>query len=316
MLDIIVIGGSTRDLFFISPNYKVEDDRLEFVWGEKFVVEGLIREVGGGGCNAAVGLTRLGLKAALLSQVGDDPSGEQIAKRLKEENVNTHLLRIESLGITSTSVLLASTKGEHTIVMYRGGNDELLEKSINWNNLGETSWFYLSDISTSNGDPSLKLAQFAKEKEIKLAFIPGQHHLKLGVGHLRAVLSSTEILILNAYEACLLLGEDFSDISKDLVEKMLRRFFKLGVKLVVITRDIDGVQAYNGSEFFRVPAPKVSKPADTTGAGDAFSTGFVAAVIKGRDINEALEWGTKNADSVIKHFGAQPGLLHLDQLAS
>ena len=51
---------------------------------------------------------------------------------------------------------------------------------------------------------------------------------------------------------------------------------------------------------------------DDTGAGDAFGSGFVAALIHGKDVNEAIDWGRKQAANVVKFIGAKKGLMTAD----
>jgi sugar/nucleoside kinase (ribokinase family) len=53
---------------------------------------------------------------------------------------------------------------------------------------------------------------------------------------------------------------------------------------------------------------------ERTGAGDAFGSGCLSALIKGKDITEALLWGTVNSASVIGYVGAQRGLLKEDEM--
>jgi ribokinase len=314
MYDVIVIGGTTRDFFLRSSAYRVEKGFLLLPWGEKVVAEELIKEVGGGGCNAAVAFSRLGLKTSLLSRVGEDASGELVLRRLRDEGVSLELMQIEEKGTTSTSFILLSVAGEHTLVMYRGHNDEVIGNDFSWESLASTSWLYLADVAAARNDPSLKVADFVGERHLKLAFIPGQHQLKMGLSLLVPILKRTTILILNVYEAESLLGEKVSlnagggnQLAN--LDKLLRQFYRLGVKTAVITADVHGVRAFDGQTFFFQKAPEVDKIIDTVGAGDAFAAGVVASLIRGRSLKEALVLGTENAGAVLQQVGAQPGLL-------
>lgn len=51
---------------------------------------------------------------------------------------------------------------------------------------------------------------------------------------------------------------------------------------------------------------------DSTGAGDGFGSGFAAALMSGKNIEEAIEWGKRQAANVVRHIGAKAGLLTLD----
>ena len=331
MFDIVTIGGATQDLFFISPDYKVSEDKLIFTWGEKFVVEDLVCDVGGGACNLAVGFSRLGLKTALWCRVADDPAGDFVLRRLKNEGVSLDFVELVEGGNTSLSCIFVDATsrkatrrqpsealakdrvdetGERSIVMFRDKNDELDPNRIDFEKIFETEWIFVAELT---GDPTPLIAQVAKEaekKNVKLAFVPGLDQLEEGVEPLKEILSRTDVLIFNDFEAGKLLGRgEKLRYSEEEVKQMLQELCKYGIKIAVITKDIDGVQAFDGKNFYSHPAPEVQNPVDTTGAGDAFASGFVGALVKGQSIEEALELGTKNAGSVISKVGAQTGLL-------
>ncbi|MEK7611351.1 MAG: carbohydrate kinase family protein [Patescibacteria group bacterium] len=312
--DVIAVGGSTRDFFMYSGNYDVSGNILKLPWGEKVVAENLIKEVGGGGCNGAVSFARAGLKTSLLTKVGNDSSGENVAHRLKDEGIDLGLLKVIPGGTTSTSFILCNRTGEHAIVMYRGKNDEFTSSEINWNELSNTGWIYLADITAEQGDLSTEITQFAKENDIRLAFIPGQHQLKLGVEKLKPVLAGVDVMILNAFEAATLLEKTSADETLggelEMLDYLLQQFSALGVKTTVITADIHGARAFDAGKYYFQPAPRVEKTVNTTGAGDAFASAFVASRIKEIEPEDGLKKAAENAGAVLGHLGAQTGLTH------
>ena len=312
MFDVVTIGGAVQDLFFISPDYEVRDDKLTFTWGEKFVVEDLVQDVGGGACNSAVGFSRLGLNTAIWARVADDPAGDFVLRRLKEEKVFLDFVELVEGGTTSLSTILVDETGERSIIMYRAQNDELDPKKIDFEKMFETQWLFVAEL-TGNPTPLIEfIAKECQEKKVKLVFVPGLEQLEQGVEALREILKKTEVLIFNDYEAGKLLGLPEADSkSEKVVEGMLEELCRFGVKTAVITKDVDGAQAFDGKYFYTHPAPEVEKRVDTTGAGDAFAAGFVGALIKGQNVEQALELGTRNAGSVIQQFGAQAGLLRM-----
>jgi len=312
MFDIVTIGGAVQDLFFISPDYEVRDDKLTFTWGEKFVVEGLVLDVGGGACNSAVGFSRLGLNTAIWARVADDPAGDFVLRRLKEEKVFLDFVELVENGTTSLSTIFVDETGERSIVMYRAKNDELDPKKIDFEKIFETKWLFVAEL-TGNPTPLIEfIAKECRDKKVKLAFVPGLNQLEQGAEALKEILKRTEVLIFNDYEAGKLLGRgENTRYPEEEIEKMLEELCGFGVKIAVITKDVEGVQAFDGEYFYTHPAPEVEKRVDTTGAGDAFAAGFVGALIKGQKIEEALELGTKNAGSVISKVGAQTGLIRV-----
>jgi len=84
------------------------------------------------------------------------------------------------------------------------------DEEIDWDALKETGWLYVADMAAIDEDPTIKLVEFAQNTHLKVAFIPGQHQLAKGLEIMREILSKTEILILNAYEAVLLTGSQLN----------------------------------------------------------------------------------------------------------
>ena len=312
MFDIVTIGGAVQDLFFISPDYEVRDDKLTFTWGEKFVVEDLVTDVGGGACNSAVGFSRLGLKTAMWARIASDPAGDFVLRRLKSEKVSIDFVELIEGGTTSLSTIFVDETGERSIVMYRNKNDELDPKKINFEKIFKTKWLFVAEL-TGNPTPLIEfIAKEAQERNVKLVFVPGLEQLEQGAEALREILKRTEILIFNDYEAGKLLGRgENARYPEEEIEEMLEELCQFGVKIAVITKDVEGAQCFDGEYFYTHPAPEIEKRVDTTGAGDAFAAGFVGALIKGQDVEGALELGTKNAGSVISKMGAQTGLVRV-----
>ena len=86
-------------------------------------------------------------------------------------------------------------------------------------------------------------------------------------------------------------------------------------KIVVITDGTKGAYAYDGQDaWFMPPYPDPLPPYERTGAGDAFSSTFVAGLAMGKTIEEALMMAPINSMSVVQKIGAQEGLLTLLEL--
>lgn len=325
MFDIIVIGGTTYDIFFQSKNFSIENNKLLFDWGEKFVVDKMDRGPGGGGANAAVGFSRLGLKTALWSQVGNEALGNEIVKALEDEKVSPTFL--QKSDFTSTSCIFLSQTGERSIVMYRGENDLLDLTNLNKNQINlfwQTKWIYLADLTGENKDFNQQLLSEAKDHKVKTAFLPGRDEIEAGIQSLENCLQSVDVLILNLFEASKL----FQNISRhdtaqyhgeagdEKINELLQHLKNYGPAIVVITHDKTGCHAIDDQQIHFIEAPNVpdDKIIDTTGAGDAFSAGFIGGLVYGKNVQECLQWGQKNAGAVIVKMGAQTGLLRKKEM--
>jgi len=97
--------------------------------------------------------------------------------------------------------------------------------------------------------------------------------------------------------------------------EIFEAILKTGPGIVVITDGPNGAQAADGKFHYIFPAYDVPVIA-TLGAGDACSSAFLAAIIKGEKVEEALELATANATCVIQKFGAKGGLLTIKEAHS
>ncbi len=151
-----------------------------------------------------------------------------------------------------------------------------------------------------------------KNPNVKMGFNPGSWQLRAGVDELRDVLSLTYIIFVNREE-----GEKLTGIkdSENKEKELLAALCKLGPKIACITDGANGAFAYDGEKLFKAPILPVQVN-QRTGAGDAFGSGCLSALIKGKPLEEALIWGTINSASVVGLIGSTKGLLHDSEVAN
>jgi ribokinase len=305
--DIITMGSATIDSFAHTDPKQVEVLRVHnhtdiaYPLGAKILVKDLHFFVGGGGTNSAVAFSRLGLKTAYLGKIGRDDNGKAILECLSKERVTF----IGSYGETSGySVILDSVKDDRTIFTYKGCNDELTLREIDIKNI-DAKWLYLSSMMKDSLRTQEKIARHARKKGIKIAYNPSLYIVKAERGHLGDILKNTEIIIFNKQEAQALVRDDTDNIFNLLCEVS-----KFGPKIIVITDGHRGVHCYSTyDEHVYSAKPEKVRVIETTGAGDAFASGFVAGMMYDKDIQFSLKLGMLNAESVIRHLGAKNILL-------
>lgn len=306
MLDIITIGTATRDLFLRSKNFDVNKDlRFEtgksmvFEAGAKTEVEELFFETGGGATNSAVSFARIGLKTASCFKIGKDTAGSEIINALCREGVKTCFVKRSASEPTSLSIIFLSPGGERNIFVYRGA---LIGKTdINFQKL-KAKWLYVSSVG-GNLELLDCLADFVRERNLKLAFNPGSTELKHGFKKLFNIFNVTKILILNRREASGLM-----DIPYNFRKTIFRKSCGLTPGMEVITDGKDGAYVVDENQAYQVGVYDW-KITDRLGAGDAFGSGFVAGYIKYRDTAKALQYAAFNASSVVTKIGAKAGIV-------
>lgn len=310
MFDVIVFGSATRDAFLKSKQMKIiKDSHFPtgaaecFSLGSKIELDELAFTTGGGGSNAVVSLARQGFKTALVARVGLDLGGKAIIEELHNEKSSAKFVQQDQKVPTSYSFVLLSPGGERTILVYRGASKNIDAKEIDFEGLKQAKWFFFCGSFAGDFKLLEKIFKIAKENNIKIAINPGSLELKFGVKRLKPLFENVNILMMNDEEAAEFFGEKMEN-EKEILEKASK--FINGI--FVMTKGPRGVVVYDKENYYRAGIPK-SKIVDRTGAGDAFSSGFVAATLDGKDIEEAIQLGTANATSKLLYFGAKKGLL-------
>jgi len=143
---------------------------------------------------------------------------------------------------------------------------------------------------------------FTKAKSLgaKIMFNPGKFELE-HKRQLLGLLSDVDVLLLNKYEAQKIVN------GTTLTELVAR--LKNYVPHVIITDGHQGAIATDGKEVYRIGIYEDVKIIDSTGAGDAFGSGFLAAFAAGKSFTDSLTFASANSTSVIQHIGTKDGIL-------
>ncbi|HLC66970.1 MAG TPA: carbohydrate kinase family protein, partial [Candidatus Nanoarchaeia archaeon] len=223
---------------------------------------------------------------------------QMVRAALKKDQVT--FLGIESAKDTDCSFILDSAE-DRTILVYREASKDLPFRDLPKTKF-QSKWFYCSSLISPALESLGKLAQLAKERHSHVAFNPSQYLIRAEPKKTREILRHSDILICNKEEAQLLLDKSSTP------DRLLQGLRKFGPNIVVITDGKQGTHATDGERDYFV-APHHIAVVETTGAGDAFASGFVAGMAKTGSMVFALELGTTNAESCIEHIGAKEGLL-------
>jgi len=301
--DVVTIGAAVLDIFMKSDKFKVVKSgdipggiAMCEVYGGKIEVEEVLIVSGGGATNTAVSFAKKDLKTATIAEMGNDPQSLLIQKELEEAQVDTRFLVQEVDETTAVSVILIAEDGGRSIMVNRGASAMLTKCDLPIDDL-ETRWLHISSLG-GNMELLKTILNWAKSKKVRVSLNPGLKEIA-HKDKLLPLLSLVEILFLNKDESRALWGN----------EKVNK-----GAYVSVITDGERGGEMIERDKRTRFEAIKVKKVVDTTGAGDAFVSGMVAGVLYGKNYEQALEWGIKNATSVLKYIGAKRGLLTLGQI--
>ncbi len=305
-LDFLAIGDITTDAFIrlkeASVHCTVDKENCELCmkFADKIPYEfvEVIRAVGNAP-NAAVSAARLGLRAALVTNMGDDQNGAECLAVLKKEGIQTSYVTVHKGAKTNYHYVLWY-EAERTILIKHESYEYRLPKIE-----PAPRWLYLSSFRGTDGYYEEINAYLKKHPEVKMAFQPGKFEINLGTKKLAALYERAHVFVCNKEEAEKILGSENADI-----KTLLAGIGELGPKFVLITDGPKGAYFYDGQEsWFMPPYPDPKPPYERTGAGDAYASTFVSALALGKTPEEALRSAAINSMSVVQQIGAQRGLL-------
>lgn len=303
MYDLITIGDIKLDTFIQIPSasvlckYKEETCELCVSYGKKIPVEEIESQIAGSAPNVAIGLARMGKRAGVISTMGDDATYRDTIDFLKNEAVGTKY--IESVrGERSSFSAVLNYEGESTqLVAHTKLNIKMPEC------FPKARYVHLSEIGNNFRELFFDLIRAIDDNDIKLSFNPGAVQIESGDRIVHDLIAKTYLLIVNRLEANQLLGIENGDM-----DQLLSGLTELGAEIVIITDGKKGAYAsHDGARLYAKMFP--GERVEATGAGDAFATGCLGALVHGKDVGEALAWGSVNAASVVNYIGPTAGLL-------
>ncbi len=303
--DVVCVGSAKIDIFlsFLEENpyihLKKDVKELSVAYGQKIPVDRCSLQLGGNACNVSVGLAKLQIKTAIMAELGKDEFSQKIINGLKSENVNTDSLLQNPNNPSSFSVIL-SFQQERTIF------SKHIERKHNFSFDGiYTKCVYLTSLGQEWEKAYQLIEDFVKSSNTKLVFNPGTLQLLSGYQKIKNILALSDILFVNKEEAITILNIK-NQISNS---ELLISLQKLGPKIVAITDGENGSFAVNEKGEFFTQAIVKTAIVEKTGAGDAYASGFLAAILLSLPIQTAMQWGTLNASATMAILGAQNGLL-------
>jgi len=311
MHDLVTIGDIKLDTFVVLPEAHLQcsfkkDDRACYLClehGAKIPVEDFEPQIAGSAANVAVGMSRLGFRAAIYSLLGADATAHLAYARLREERVDARYVKVLKHERSSYSIVI-TYRGERTMLVAHRPHHYHLPK------LAPFKWLYLSEMGEDYEELFRDLVTMVKRRKARLAFNPGVIQLQGGMRKLAPVIRATDVLFVNKEEGAELVNHRTAVLD---LRHIMTQLWKLGPPVVVLTDGGRGAYAFDGGEIWHLP-PFPAKVVEMTGAGDSFATGFLAARMYGKNLGECLRWGAANSASVISVVGPQPGLLTKPQV--
>lgn len=314
--DIVAIGDAIVDVIATCDEaFLIEHDLpkgsmqlLDSAAASKlYAAMGSAQETSGGSAaNSMAGIAAMGGRAAFVGQVADDQLGAIFRHDMKALGVafDTPSLDKGHPQPTGRCLILVTPDAQRTMNTAPGASHELLPETISESLIASAAILYLEGYLWGPERPRqamFRAIDIARAAGREIAFTLSESVCIAGRrdGFNRMIAEGgIDLLFANEHEVMQLTGTNsLGSAIAQLADK---------VPTLVVTRGAEGALALANGDGVEVPAAAVDKVVDTTGAGDLFAAGFLAARARGHDLAKCLQTGSIAAAEIISHFGARP----------
>jgi ribokinase len=308
--DVICIGAALVDIMARVARHPADDDEV-FVSDLTFLA-------GGAAANTAYACAKLGLLTAFLGKLGlNDPFNKKIMKDFNKVKVSSSLIKYSNKYSTGSAFVALNPDGDRRIYAYSGAANYLSKEDIIEGELTQTKTIFLSSLR--NLEPFIKAAKIARKNNIPVILNPGMLIIDQRFENIKILLENVDILILSQREYSTLMNIQERELELKSVERTLKELISLGIKVVIITRGKFGALLCTSLDIVLIPPIKVKQVADTTGAGDAFSAGFILGFVQNLSyefdaLKKNVRIGNFVAGKCIQKLGARNGIPSKEEL--
>lgn len=293
---VLCCGNLVRDIA-VSPVSHT-------LWGGTTWVDSIEEGFGGNGANTSYTLAKLGTPVRLMGMVGADDAGDRVVATLQAAGVDTTYVGRCSLP-TPTTVVLVDPDGARALLHRVGASREAFKDPVELTGdlTAGCTWFHLANVFAL---PALRpraadLLARVRGKGLSVSLDTGWDARGEWMDVLGPCLEHADLLFVNEDEARELTG--LSDPMESAAA-----FLQRGVRHVVVKLGAAGCLYYSRDAAVRSPAFRVNV-VDTTGAGDCFVGGFLAALQRGFSYIEAARFANAAGALSVQRLGGTPGLL-------
>jgi ribokinase len=291
---VAVLGIFVADLAFKAPRLPV--------MGETILGQGFKDGPGGKGSNQAIAAARAGADARMITRIGRDTFGEMARKAWAADGIDTSAVAIDDSLPTGAAFIFVSTEtGNNAIIVESGAAAKLSPEDV-------------AAAEAAIAGSKVFLTQFEQPVETALAGLRlARRHGVITILNPApalpvddAIYGLCDYVTPNETEAATLTGlkveteDDALAAARDLVRR--------GARNALITLGEKGALLHGAEGTFMVPAFKVPRVVDTTGAGDAFNGGFAVALAEGKPAAEAVRFGCATAGLSVQKPGTAPSM--------
>jgi sugar/nucleoside kinase (ribokinase family) len=250
---------------------------------------------GGSAANTIHGLAMLGTESGFIGSIGRDEMGDLFEKSFEKVGAKPMLIRCD--GLTGTAVSLVTPDSERTFATHLGAALELDGHHLKKEFFKGFNILYMEGYLIFRKDLVLTACKLAKEAKMKIALdLASYNVVEENLGAFKEIITDyVDILFANAEEAKAFTGLD--------AETALYRLSEL-CEIAIVKTGSEGSLVKRGEEVVKIGVLPV-KPVDTTGAGDAYASGFLYGLANDEPLENCGLYGAILAGKVIESSGAR-----------
>ncbi len=272
--------------------------------GETLASDSLNVFSGGKGLNQSIALARAGVETYHAGSIGED--GRFLLDVLDQSGVNTENVTVLKEIRTGNAIIQNDRDGDNCILLYGGANQEITKNQVEEVLARFDAGDYL--VLQNEINELSYIVERAHEKGMRIVLNPSPMNEKI----MELPLDFVDYFLLNEVEAGQILGKGTgSGIDGEaLVTELCDRFPNAAI---VLTLGGDGSVYADKNERFCQPVYPV-RAIDTTAAGDTFTGYFIAGILKGRAVREAMDLAARAASIAVSRPGAAPSIPSMDEV--
>ncbi|MBI3945944.1 MAG: sugar kinase [Armatimonadetes bacterium] len=299
MSEIVCLGILVADVVAKPVNHWPEEGRL-------VLVEQMELHTGGCAVNTGIGLSRLGIEAAVIGKVGQDPFGDFMVAALQRVGVGTDGVRRHPGRNTSATMVCVSETGERSFIHYLGANAELVAEDVDFGLVERARVLHVGSaflIPRLDGEPLAGVLRRARERGVTTCVDTAWNSRGGWMDILAPALPWADYCVPSLEEARMITGEREPDA-------IARVLLAAGVKVVGIKMGDQGCYVRSAAEEHLLPPFRVDA-VDATGAGDCWVAGLLAGIVKGMGLRDSARLANAVGAMSVTAMGATAGVRSL-----
>ncbi len=270
------------------------------IFGETLIGSDFDMGPGGKGSNQAVATARLGAQSSFVSIIGNDKLGEIGTDLYRQEGIDTRHVRITDDMATGVGFIIVNPAGGNAIILDMGANM-----------LMDARYVDTAEATIRESDIVMSVLEVPPAAAVRAMELGSRHKVRTLLNPAPATkldpaaFQHIDYLTPNETELRILLGLAPDDATPTLT--LAQHLKTQGVKTIIVTQGAHGCIVISGGDVTEVPGLDIDV-VDTTGAGDAFSSGLAVALIEGRPLLDAVKFATCCGALACTKLGVIPSL--------